>query len=256
MKGEISLKMVMNKAQLLGSQTAKGGFKNEQDVADKFSNWKTDDEAQKWLVLMDYNLHEIELIEAVVICGHKADVNVQIRIKLRKAADIENIQVKLVSNPKGFNQIDKRPIDTYNSTLSWNMSANVINILKRFTGELPPTIPNPRDNRRMFIDEFSASEQKEVFDFLNANKAMIMNDVFRGRGKFAAEWIIVAQKTNQNARWVLKNINEVINHYAGEVGISPRGSIKIGNILIQRKGGTPDPTSLQFKINPAELFDI
>ena len=50
-------------------------------------------------------------------------------------------------------------------------------------------------------------------------------------------------------------VNEVINHYDGDVKISPRGSINIGRILIQQKGGTPDPTSLQFKINPAELFD-
>jgi len=246
----------MNKAQLLGSQTAKGGFVNEKDIVDKFNNWKTDDEAQKWLVIMNYVLDEVESVEAVVLRGYKADVNVQIRIKLKKALDIENVQVKLVSNPNGFNQIDKRPVERYNDVLNWNMPANIVNILKRFTGELLPTIQNPRDNRRMFIDEFSEKEQKELFDFLKANKAMIVNDILRGRGEFSAEWVIVAQKTNQNARWVLKNINEVINHYDGEIRISPRGSVNIGNILMQRKGGTPDPTSLQFKINPAELFDI
>jgi len=41
----------------------------------------------------------------------------------------------------------------------------------------------------------------------------------------------------------------------GEVLLSPRGSLKIGRITMQRKGGTPDPTSLQFKMNPLELFD-
>lgn len=106
----------------------------------------------------------------------------------------------------------------------------------------------------MFIDEFSQQEQKELFEFLTTNEAMIVSDVLRGRGEFAAEWVIVAQKTKEDARWVLKNINEVINHYSGDVCISPRGSITIGSILLQRKGGTPDPTSLQFKINPAELF--
>jgi len=25
---------------------------------------------------------------------------------------------------------------------------------------------------------------------------------------------------------------------------------------MQRKGGTPDPTSLQFKLNPLEIFEI
>jgi len=246
----------MNKAQLLGSQTAKGGFKNEQDIVDKFNKWEVDVEAQKWLVLMNYVLDEIESVKAVVLQRYKADINVQIRLKSKAALDVENIQVKLVSNPKGFNQIDKRPVDTYNSILNWNMSNNILNILKRFTGELPPAIENPRNSRRMFIDEFSKNEQEELFDFLKSNKARIINDVLRGRGEFSAEWVIVAQKVNESARWVLKNINEVINHYDGDVKISPRGSINIGRILIQRKGGTPDPTSLQFKINPAELFDI
>ena len=34
--------MIMTKEQLLGSQTAKNGFKNEQDIVDKFNNWQTD----------------------------------------------------------------------------------------------------------------------------------------------------------------------------------------------------------------------
>jgi len=46
------------------------------------------------------------------------------------------------------------------------------------------------------------------------------------------------------------------NFYSqGEVGMSPRGSLKIGRVTMQRKGGTPDPTSLQFKINPLALFE-
>lgn len=248
--------MTMDEMQLLGSRTAKGGFTNEQDIADKFNNWQNDHEAQKWLVLMGYVVEDIEFVKAIVLHGYKADVNVQITIKLKQAIDIENIQVKLVSNPKGFNQIDKRPVDKYNEVFNWKMPTNIVNILKRFTGELPPSISNPRDKRRMFIDEFSQKERKDLFDFLRKNKSMIVSDVLRGRGEFTAEWVIVAQKIKENARWTLKNINEVINHYGGNVHISPRGSINIGTILIQRKGGTPDPTSLQFKINPAELFDV
>lgn len=51
----------------------------------------------------------------------------------------------------------------------------------------------------MFIDEFSQQEQKELFEFLTTNEAMIVSDVLRGRGEFAAEWVIVAQK-NQRRR--------------------------------------------------------
>ncbi|MDR2457060.1 MAG: hypothetical protein LBD41_01040 [Clostridiales Family XIII bacterium] len=248
--------MTLTKAQLLGSQTAKSGFANEQNIADKFNNWQQDDEAKKWLILMDYDLDEIDFVKAVVLHGHKTDVNVQITIKLKEAIDVKNIQVKLVSNPKGFNQVDKRPVDRYNEFFGWKIPTDVVNILKRFTGELSPTIPNPRDSRRMFIDEFLPSDQRKLFGWLNENRTMIVNDVLRGRGEFTPEWVIVAQKVKNDARWILKNINEVINHYDGDIIVSPQGSIKIGSILIQRKGGTPDPTSLQFKINPTELFDL
>ncbi len=104
----------MDNKQLLGSQTAKDGFRNEGDIVNKFNDWKKDKDAQAWLILMKYILSEIEFVETVVITGHeKADVQVQVTIKLKKAIDVENLQVKLVSNPKGFNQIDKRWIDKY-----------------------------------------------------------------------------------------------------------------------------------------------
>ena len=39
-----------------GSQTAKDGFKNEDDIVRKFNNWKIDKDAQAWLILMKYAL--------------------------------------------------------------------------------------------------------------------------------------------------------------------------------------------------------
>ena len=60
--------------------------------------------------------------------------------------------------------------------------------------------------------------------------------------------------------WTLKSINHVINHYSnGDVIISPKGSLRIGRIGMQRKGGDAGrhtANMLQFKINPAELFYI
>ena len=98
----------MNKKQTLGSETAKNGFKNDDDIVRIFNNWNKDKEAQSWLTIMNYNLSEVESVEAVKLSGFKTDVQVQVTIKLKKALDVENLQVKLVSNPKGFNQIDKR----------------------------------------------------------------------------------------------------------------------------------------------------
>jgi len=248
----------MNNLQLLGSQTAKNGFRNEQEIINKFQNWKHDGDAQKWLAVMGYDLSKIDNVIANSLRkGHfKADANIQIKVMVNNVDNVENISVKLVSNKKGFNQIDKRKVDTYNSKLHWKIPKEVVNILKRFTGEISPSIQNPRDKRRMFINEFSTKERGLLFDFLEKNRTLILSDIIRGRSPFPAEWMLVAQKINENARWILKNINEVLNHYDGEVRESKEGSIYLGKVFIQRKGGTPDPQSLQFKINPAELFDI
>jgi hypothetical protein len=93
--------------------TAKEGFKNEKDIVAKFNNWENDEDAQSWLLIMEYNLSEIEYVKAIVLSHYKADIQVQISVKLKTAIDAENLQVKLVSNPKGFNQIDKRWVDRY-----------------------------------------------------------------------------------------------------------------------------------------------
>jgi len=241
----------------LGSETAKNGFRNEQDICDKFENWKNDEEARKWLLIMGYNLDEIESIIAVVLHGYKADVNVQIQIKLKKAIDTENIQVKLVSNKNGFNQVDKRWLSHYKEM--WNLPDDVYKLLQFFTGEQKPYRKHTRDERRMFIDEMTIDEQKTIINWFAKNKTIILSDIIKGRGKFSAEWILVAQKINNNARWVLKNINEALQHYSnGNVTISQKGSICIGRVTIQRKGGDngrDTANMLQFKLDPTELFD-
>lgn len=240
-----------------GSQTAKDGFRNEDDIVEKFNNWKKDKEAQSWLILMKYNICEIEYVEAMKISGYKTDVQVQVTIKLKKAIDVENLQVKLVSNNKGFNQIDKRWVDKY--TEMWNVPLKVVSILKRYTGEEKPTIKKPKDKRRMFANEFSEDEQNVILKWLKENQSLIVSDILKGQGKFAAEWMLVAQKVEKNARWILKPMNFCMNHFGnGEIEITNRGNFKIGRITMQRKGGDGGRDTakmLQFKINPAELFD-
>jgi hypothetical protein len=247
----------MNNKQLLGSQTAKNGFSNEDDIVEKFNNWKKDLDAQAWLTIMKYNLKDIEFVEAIKLSGYKTDVQVQVNIKLKKALDVQNLQVKLVSNPKGFNQIDKRWVDKY--VEMWEIPLNVISILKRYTGEVIPSIKNPKDKRRMFANEFSEIEQTLILKWLKNNKALIVSDILKGRGKFAAEWMLVAQKTSKNARWILKPMNFCMNHFGnGEIEITTRGNFKIGRITMQRKGGDGGRDTakmLQFKINPAEIFE-
>lgn len=241
-----------------GSLTAKRGFQNEKEVADKFNNWRFDEDAQKWLQIMHYDLQDIEGVDAIVLSGHyKTDVQVQVTIYLKKAIDIRNLQVKLVSNENGFNQIERRRVDKYVDL--WNIPTDVKSILRRYTGEDSPTIPNPRDPRRMFADEFSLSEQKIVLNWLRKNQFLIVSDILKGRGEFAAEWMLVAQKVAYNARWVLKPMNYCLNFFGnGDVEITNQGNFRIGMITMQRKGGDGGRDSakdLQFKINPAKLFN-
>ncbi|HHF3712921.1 TPA: type II restriction endonuclease, partial [Haemophilus influenzae] len=159
---------------------------------------------------------------------------------------------------RGFNQIDKRWLAHYQEM--WKFDDNLLRILKHFTGELPPYHSNTKDKRRMFMTEFSQEEQNIVLDWLEKNRVLVLTDILRGRGDFAAEWVLVAQKVSNNARWILRNINEVLQHYgSGDISLSPRGSINFGRVTIQRKGGDnarETANMLQFKIDPTELFDI
>ena len=250
----------MNNKQVLGSKVAKDGFKNEYFVIDCFNNWKNNNYAQKWLEAMDYHLEEIETVKAHKIIGsYKSDVQVEVRIliKLKNLTDIQNLQVKLVSNKSGFNQIDKRWVETYQEL--WNIPDNVVRILKHFTGELPPYTQNIKDHRRMFIDELLEQDQQALFDFLNDNQTLIISDILKGRGEFSAEWMLVIIKDEEPIKWALKSINIVLNFFGnGDIKLSSKGSVRIGKITMQRKGGDggrPSANMLQFKIDPTQLLD-
>jgi|SRR3989344_8956054 len=249
----------MNKKELFGSETAKGGFRNEDDVIKKFNNWKNDKTAQDWLVAMGYVIKEIEYVKAVKIGRtYKTDVQVQVTIKLKEAIDCENLSVKLVSNAQGFNQIDKREIGKY--VEMWNIPKDVENILKLFTGKTKPNKKRLKDSRRMFLTEMPQANQDKIIKFFNKNKILIISDLLKGRDKFAADWMLVILKKNKNSyEWALRDINTVMNLFGqGDVRITKQGSLKIGEIGMQRKGGDGGRESskmLQFKINPCLLFD-
>jgi len=244
----------------LGSVTAKSGFKNEKDVIDKFNNWQKDEVAQKWLEVMGYKLSEVEYVKAFKIRGsYKTDIQIriQITIKLKSQSDIQNLQVKLVSNPQGFNQIDKRWVDKYAEL--WNIPNEITRLLKLFTGEIKPIKKKLKDSRRMLLSEFSNEDQEKILDFFRQNKILIISDLLKGRGEFSADWVLVILKANNESKWILKSINEAMNVFGnGDIRVTSQGSLKIGRIGMQRKGGNGGRDTakmLQFKINPVELFN-
>lgn len=241
-----------------GSSIATNGFANEVDVCEKFNNWQVDPDAKDWLTIMQYDLGKIEYVKAVVLSGYKTDVQVQVSIKTKDLIDAQNLQVKLVSNPNGYNQIDKRWVDKYQEM--WGFGNDILLTLKQYTGELPASTTNLRDERRMFMDEFSETEQIQIVKWFTDNKYLVVSDIMKGRGHFAAEWILVALKVDESCSWTLKPMNVAMNHFAsGDVCITSTGNFKIGRITMQRKGGDGGKETakmLQFKLNPVELFDI
>lgn len=239
-----------------GSEIAKKGFQSEKDIVTKFNNWKNDEDSKQWLKLMGYDLNEILTVKSRTIRNNKTDIQVQISGTNNENIDIHNIQVKSLSNNRGFNQVDKRWIDTYQKM--WNIPDDISKLLKYYTGELKP-FTDKTDKNRMYLNEFSIEQQKDILNFFDDNRIWIICDLLRGRGSYSAEWILVVQKTD-NQRWILQPINKVINYYSkGEVFITPKGNLKIGKISMQRKGGDKGKKSanmLQFKLNPAKLFEI
>jgi len=278
----------MTKSQI-GSLTAKGGFLNEADICKKIINFQHDTEAKQWLEIMGYNPNKIDSVVATQIPTRinkkkaiglgvsgeryeetikykKADVQVRIEIVIDDIVYIENISLKKANRTAGFNQVDKRAVSTYKKM--WFFDDEIEHWLKLFTGEILPSSVYDKEQlsqikdkkkRRLFLTEIPPNALEQIIDFFTNNKLLVISDILKGRGGLSAEWFLVTRKDTQNRDkidWVLKDINTTCNFYAqGEVKMSPRGSLKIGRVTMQRKGGTPDPTSLQFKINPLELFN-
>ncbi len=270
----------------IGSTTAKGGFANEKDICRKFNNWKKDIEAQIWLKIMGYDIKSIDSVEAILIPTRmkkedmekldiresfvelmkfkKADAQIRIIITIGKIIKIENLSLKKANSDADYNQVDKRWVDSYKEI--WKFDDDIRLGLKLFTGEIKPYVhpeiignKTLRDKRRMFLDELPENLRDKIINFFKENKILVVSDILKGRGGLSANWMLVTRynKTDDTTTWVLKDINTVMNFFgSGDIKVSPKGSLYIGRIAMQRKGGTPDPTKLQFKIKPCELFEV
>ena len=238
----------------LGSATAKNGFRNEDEIRDKFNAWQSDNDSRAWLEAMNYEIADIVSVTAAKPHGEKADV--EVTVKTNAAERIEKISIKLVSSPNGFNQIDKRWLATY--AKMWNMPPDVVEALKLYVGENPPREAS-RDDKRMYLDELDQKTQASVVEFFTTHKDEIISDLLSGDGEHAAGWIMVTYKATDEPRWVIKSSTDTIKFYSdGPVEITKAGNLKIGRITMQRKGGDNGRETakmLQFKLNPVQLFD-
>jgi hypothetical protein len=276
----------MNKTEL-GSKTAKGGFANEKAICKKFNSWRKDIEAQEWLKIMGYDIKKLNSVKAIQVPTRikksdlskfevdeeeyeqfmrfkKADAQIRIIITIGNILKIENLSLKKANSDADYNQVDKRLVDAYQEM--WGFDDDITCWLKIFTGENNPKSfikltgkIKLRDKRRLFLDEMPEDIRNKILDFFKENKIIVVSDILKGRGGLSANWMLVTRynKDEDTTTWTLKDINSAMNFFGrGDVKISPRGSLYMGKITMQRKGGTPDPTKLQFKIKPCQLFEI
>lgn len=238
-----------------GSTTAKNGFRNEEDIRDRFNNWKDDPVAQSWLVAMNYDAGSIHTLSATTLHGYKADVEVSIGTESGQRT--ERLSIKLVSNANGFNQIDKRWLASYAEM--WDMPHEVVNALQRFVGETPP-LAGSRTAGRMYLNELDQASQRAVIEFFSQHKARIVSDLLTGDGEHAADWLMVTSKASDPPTWLIRSADDAVRFFGqGPVELTRAGNLKIGRISMQRKGGDNGRETakmLQFKINPLQLFDM
>jgi hypothetical protein len=276
----------MNKTEL-GSKTAKGGFANEKAICKKYNSWRKDIEAQEWLKIMGYDIKKLNSVKAIQVPTRikksdlskfevkeeeyeqfvrfkKADAQIRIIIKIGNILKIENLSLKKANSNADYNQIDKRTVENYQEM--WKFDNEIAFWLKLFTGELDPKrysrktgIKKYKDKRRLFLNEMPEIIQKKIISFFKRNRIMIISDIIKGRGGLSADWILITRfnPKNETTTWTLRDINVAMNFFGSdEICVSPRGSLCIGKVTMQRKGGTPDPTKLQFKMKPCQLFEI
>lgn len=267
----------------LGSETAKSGFRNEVLIVEMFNNYLSDKTAQSWLEYMGYDISMINNLKTYVIPAgtknvenlvssselekflefhkySKADLQVQIELEVNGIIYRENVSAKSCKENASFNQIDKRSVSRYQEM--WNFNDNIKQILECFTGESNPldfgysvdeTIVS-KERHRITSKTMKKDHLDSVLTFLNENKYLILTDIVIGRGPLKADYMII---TVDGIKFNIVKTSDVVNHYSRyDFEVGKQTTFKLGNCFsIQRKGGTPDPTSLQFKFNPTDVVD-
>lgn len=233
-----------------GSEIAKSGFNAEKVINAKFNNWIKEQIVWNWLRSMNIDFNDIEHLESVLVPNVKYDI--KLMIKHKKQGIIKRyIQVKNISGSDGYNQIDKSWINRYAEL--WKIPSKISHLLKLFTGEIKHDRNDTKDKRRLFINEFNFEEQALLLHWLNINKNKVLNTILKGDAEPKAEFLLTIYNLEKTKKVFIEKIDDFIyNNFMNEkFCISKQGSIKLGPITIQRKGGDNGRNTanmLQFKL--------
>ena len=239
------------------SDIAKSGFITEDQVANEFNNWKYSTITPRWFKQM--KLSDIKHVTARTTRSLGKNTKADILVTVNET----QVGISVKKFKASFNQIDKRRIDSY--VKMWNIPNNISILLRQYCGEegfrpMDHNQSNVRDSRRYFLTELDPSDQNALLDFFTKNQRQIIHDILRGNEYPRVDYMLVVQKNGDGLKQSkIIDINLVIEYLLGSVHITKRGSLKMGKITIQRKGGDAGKSSaqmLQFKFSPQNIMNL
>ena len=236
------------------SEGAKGGFENERELIASFNSFEP--VIFPIIDALGHNLKDIGRLEASKAPPRiKPDILLKVYSKQGHLIAEEALSAKLQSSSRGFNQIDRGDIENRYRRLWPQMSDDAATGLKLFTGILPP-VGVTRNRKRMFMDEIDQHLRSAVLDFFTNNLREVATDVLAGRGSERAKSLLVSDSSS-NTLSVVPMEKVIDAAIQGGVGLTPKFSLRLGQLTAQRKGGDGGAESaknLQFKVNPADLL--
>lgn len=258
----------------IGSRTAKTGFKNEDVILSFFNSWKINKISQDFLKFICNNENlsykRIKGITAERIGGkgEKSDITVEIRTDT--TTNIVGISLKK-QEEKGYNHLGRREPNVYAEKFKFSETARIA--LYKYCGiagyspielfeegkisqkkyetykDTPFKGKTHREGRgRFFFYELSREEQTALLYEFKDKQEMILTYVLKGEGSLQADYLIITKHTVEDKYiFHIETIEETIKRAKGEVLASKRGTVHLGKITAQRKGGTGGAWQLQFK---------
>lgn len=215
-------------------------------------------ETKRGLIHLEKELHmKAKSAMAHVLAGRgKTDITVSLLTKNKNF----DLNISLKKYKANFNQIERRSVSSFSEL--YNAPKDVIRLLDLFVGNLDPINYNgkkTKSNKRMFLNEFSIEDQNKIISFFQRIIRPLIKNLLVGFDTKNKPSILALSPSETNfSDCRLMTMDEAINKLIGDgkVSITPRGSLKIGNITLQRKGGDNGAESandLQWKFKPKDL---
>ncbi len=232
-----------------GSNTAKNGYNIEKVLLEKIQNYKN----EKAIFGIDTKI--ITNVNCEIVSKHKWDIVLNFDHLGRM--ECYRIQVKSFVGNGVNNQIEKRWIVKPNSSREttvdyktiFKLPDDITNMLEAYTGV---------HRNRMKITEFSEADRLKLLQYLELHKDLLLRTVITGLEDDKVTHYVIVNTVNGKNIFYDFTVQDIINKLSGDVVITKRGNIMLGNVIMKRYGGEKSngaaAAMLQFQFNPKILI--